>query len=187
MTVPPVDLDDLKDELNMSLDPSPDDPELTAKLEGATDACEGEVGPMLHRSVTERVTVYGCVLVVTSTPLVSVETLTGVDGTTYIAGDLDPDRSGVVRGDFDRGRYDVVYTAGHGATAAEIPEAMKQAVLIVAAHMWETQRGRQARAGFIPGEGTTPTDQGTLIMRGFSLPRRALELLKPYRLAPAVA
>ena len=188
-TVPPVTLDELKAHLNMVAAPSEDDAELAVTLAAATEACEGEVGPILHRTVRERITVTGCALIVSHPPVVSVEELRDLHGTTYDTSDLDVDRSGLIRGitrDLRPGRYDVTYTAGMAATADDVPAAVKLAVMIVAGHMWETQRGRQARTGFIPGEGITPTDQAALIMSGFSLPRRALELMRPYRLAPAV-
>lgn len=189
-TVPPVTLDQLKAHLQMTAGAGADDDELTMHLEGATDVCEGEIGAILTRSYTERITGTGGVLIASYRPLVEVTSVADVDGTTYDPADLDVDRSGVIRrlsGTFARGRYDLEYVSGSAEDAADVPSAVKIAVMIVAGHMWETQRGRQARQGFIPGEGVTPVDQGALILSGFSLPRRALELLKPYRLAPSVA
>lgn len=189
-TVPPVTLADLKEHLKMSPDASDDDGQLQQTLEAATGACEGEVGPILHREVTERVTGTGGALLASRPRLAAVTQVTAVGGATWTTDDLDSDTSGVIRllsGCFPRGRYDLTYTSGMAADSADIDSDIKLAVLIVAGHMWETQRGRQARSGFIPGEGVTPVDQGALIMAGYSLPRRALELLKPHRLAPAIA
>lgn len=189
-TVPPVTLDQLKAHLQMTTGAGVDDDELTMTLESATEVCEGEVGPILYRAYDERLTGTGGVLVVSYGPLVELTALAALDGTTYDPANLDVSRPGVIRrvsGTFPRGRYDVAYTSGRAEVADDVPSSVKLAVMIVAGHMWETQRGRQARQGFIPGEGATPVDQGALIMSGYSLPRRALELLKPYRLAPSVA
>lgn len=188
-TVPPVDVDDLKAHLNMSPGASGDDPELSMHLEAATETCEGEIGPILHRTVSEQVAVRHCVVFVSTPRLVSVQSLVSVGGTIYDPDGLDIDASGLIsrHSGFPRGRYDVDYTSGMFATAGVVPAAVKLAVLIVAGHTWETQRGRQGRAAFIPGEVGTPADQSELIMSGFSLPSRAIELLKPYKLTPVVA
>lgn len=190
-TTPPVSVADLRAHLNMDPEATDDDTELALHLVAATEACEGEIGPILRREVTERVTCTGGVVVATFPPLAQVESLAQVGGAAIDPVGLDADRSGVIRAAsgrrLPRGRYDITYIAGMAAEDEDVPGAVKLAVMIVAGHMWETQRGRQARGGFVPGEVITPTDQSVLIMSGFSLPRRALELLKPYRLAPAVA
>jgi hypothetical protein len=65
----------------------------------------------------------------------------------------------------------VDYTTGYVPT----PAAIRLAVLIVAAHLWETQRGTAALPQ--PGFDQVPTMAGGA---GFAFPNRAKELLADY-------
>jgi hypothetical protein len=92
--------------------------------------------------------------------------------------ELDAD-TGLLRlaaGGWFRGTYTVTYTSGR----ADLPAAIRLAVLVIAEHLWETQRGA-APVGPLSGDDTFPTPG-----LGFAIPNRALELLAPYR-RPAVA
>lgn len=178
---PPVDLVDLK--LHLQIDPGnlDNDTEMTGHLEAATTALEGLVGPMVPRTVVTRRRAAGGAIVVPVRPVLDVTSVAGVawDGT--IDQDvtaLDWDTNGIIRGGhtcLPRGRYTVTYTAGRDP----VPENMRLAVLIVAAHLWETQRNRGARRGVLGDfDSGNPSQDAILVTRGFALPRRALELLQ---------
>lgn len=173
-TPSPVTADDLRRHLNMT---GGDEGELTFWLGAATLAVEGRVGPLVARSFTERREARNGVLCVARTPLVSVESLALPSGTT-VAGTIDAHPSGVVsrRGDRLYGEYVVTYTAGR----EEVGENLSGAVLIVAGHLWETQRGNSARGRTLSEwDGATGAADVGAVLRGFALPRRALELLQP--------
>jgi len=193
VTTPPVTLEEYKQHLNLGTLVQQDDAELEFELEAGTDLCEGRVGPIIQRSVSERLTNTGDAITVSEYPLVSVQTVTGVaDAPDYQSADLDVDRSGVIRllaGCILWGRYDVTYTAGWAADAATTPKALKLAVLITASHLHETQRGRQGRPDLMGGEDFTAggAEQVELIARGYALPRRAIELMSRYERAGGFA
>jgi hypothetical protein len=74
------------------------------------------------------------------------------------------------------GTYTVTYTSGRD----DLPAAIRLAVLVIAEHLWETQRGA-APVGPLSADDTFATPG-----LGYAIPNRALELLAPYR-RPAVA
>ena len=53
---------------------------------------------------------------------------------------------------------------------------------IIAEHLWKTQLGNQPTTGVYPAEDELNVSAGF----GYAIPNRALELLRPYMLAPAV-
>lgn len=183
MSLPTV--DDLKPYLNKTS--NADDAELTDMLDAAVDIAEGVVGPLTSETVTE--THYGlssAVLVLRRAPALA---LTSVSGrvypgalqTSYLLTDytLDPD-TGIVRlanGYRFAGDYTVTYSAGR----TTLPAAVRLAILIIAGHLWETQRG----------VAPTPLQQqdafGPPPTAGYALPNRAQELLAPYARGPRVA
>jgi hypothetical protein len=56
-----------------------------------------------------------------------------------------------------------------------VPDSLVLATLIIASHLWETQRGRSARPGILgPDEVAVP--------QGFAVPNRALQLMAAHRL-----
>lgn len=190
MTVtPPVTLDELKKHLNRPAGAADEDAELTLHLEAATEAIEQRVGPIVNREVTERARLSGDLLELNERPAVSLTTITNVvNGTpTAITGllldELDVDlEAGLVNLGHVRGAtslYEVTYTAGRGVIA-DIPARFKLAVLIVAEHLWQTQRGNGAPPrmfGVSPETSTSSSNAADYIYRGFALPRRALELI----------
>jgi hypothetical protein len=179
----PVTLEQLRRELNMSDpdQPSDNDGELTIRLAAATRAVEAIVGPMVPRSVISTRTARGGCIVLPIRPVVSVESVNGLYGAaSYALGDLDlwDLGSGLIRlgyGCLPFGRYTVAYTVGR----TEVGENLQLAVLIIAAHLWETQRGKSARARSL-GEfdSGNPSQDAILVLRGYAYPRRALELLQ---------
>lgn len=180
-TVPlPVTLDQLTAELNMSLDDVSKDAELEIRAAAATRAAEAIVGPMVPRTIISTRTARGGAIVLPVRPVISVESITGLYGApSYTTADLDVNTdAGVIRqayGCLPFGRYTVSYTVGR----TEVPENLQLAVLIIAAHLWETQRGRSARARTLGDfESGNPSQDAILVLRGYAYPRRALELLQ---------
>jgi hypothetical protein len=174
-TPTPATLDEFLSYLGKSFTPTEQDA-LASFLEGATEAAEGwrNVGPIVAREFTERVRVSNGRLVLLKTPVQSVTSATRIsDDLLYEPADLDIDgETGVVTavsGTISPGEYTVVYDAGRDP----VPAKMKQAVLIIAGHHWETQQGPTSDR-FVGGEDNrTPR-----VHRGYLIPRRAAELLE---------
>lgn len=179
-------VNDLKPYLNKTT--TADDSELTDMLDAAVDIAEGIVGPLTSETVTE--THYGIfseMLVLRQAPALALSSIAGrvypgADQTAYLLTDytLDPD-AGIVRrvnGYRFAGDYTVSYSAGRSS----IPAAVRLAILIIAGHLWETQRTvaptplQQQDTGYGP-----PT------VAGYALPNRARELLEPFTRSPRVA
>lgn len=104
----------------------------------------------------------------------------GVRGAITVAvGDLDLDVStGLVRhatGWLSAGAYDATYTAGRVTTIAAVDASQKEAVLVIAKHLWETRRGR-GRGGALAS--STPPES---VPMGFLVPHRAKALLRGTR------
>jgi hypothetical protein len=92
--------------------------------------------------------------------------------------ELDAD-TGIVRlasGGWFAGSYRVTYSVGRPT----VPAAVRLGILIVAGHLWETQRGA-APVGPLATDDTFATPGA-----GFAVPNRAVELLAPYR-QPSIA
>lgn len=145
------------------------DIELEMMRGAAQDVVEGLVGPVLHRVVTETVTARSGVVVLRVAPVVSLTTVTPVPSVLPV---LDGP-TGILRGVV--GTVDVAYVAGR----TSVPDAIRLATLIIAGHLWETQRGSSPTA--LQEEDPAPAGIG------YAIPNRALDLLGPYLLPPAVA
>ena len=176
-------LSDLKAHLNMTS--TIDDSELLTKLDAAVDLVEGVVGPVYSTARTE--THYGVdgptvvlqVYPVSAVSAVSYRYTPSTVVTSYVNADyvFDAD-TGVLRlanGSWFRGDVTVTYSAGRTL----IPAGVDQAILIVAGHLWQTQRG----ASPMPMQAV---DMGASPGSGYALPNRALELLARYQQAPKV-
>jgi hypothetical protein len=179
-------LDEFKQQVNVTSQGS--DFELQATLDAAVGLVEGIVGPLTVQSVTE--THYGVTgsYIVLNRPRVVAITAVSVQPVgwiaspvSYLAADVQLNvQTGVVRlpiGYCPRGDVTVTYTAGF----ASEPAAVRLATLIVAAHLWETQRGA-APLPLAGGGGELPNPG-----LGFALPNRALELLASYATPATVA
>jgi hypothetical protein len=173
-TPTPATLDEFLAFLGKSFTPAEQE-KLASFLEGATEAAEGwrNVGPIVAREFTERVRVSNGRLVLLKTPVQSVTSATRIpDGLAYAPADLDVDgETGVVTavsGTISPGEYDVVYDAGRDP----VPVKMKQGVLIIAGHHWETQQGPTSDR-FVGEDSRKPR-----VSRGYLIPRRAAELLE---------
>ncbi len=180
----PVTLVEFKQHLNR---PNPeaesaDDAELTLHLTAAAEAIELRVGPLVTREVVEQVAGTAGAVVLSQQPVVELTDLalytgnvpTPVDGFDATAVTLDGPAGIAVLRQAGRGRTALVtYQAGRGEID-DIPHRFKLAVLIVAAHLYELQRGR----GQTPQRfGVQDDDSLPEFLRGFALPRRALELI----------
>jgi uncharacterized phiE125 gp8 family phage protein len=188
-----VPLDDLKAHLNLP-DGVTDEAELHEVLDAAVDVVTDLIGPLTPGPVTEvHRNVHSGTLVLRRMPvgeLVSVSARYGTAAAnplTLSDYELDPD-TGIVRlhsGAWFRGTFVVEYTTGLTA----MPAAVRLAILIVAAHLYETQRmPGQSRdslpAGFGGQDGIPDVN---LPGRGFAIPNRAQELLQPYMMGSVVA
>ncbi len=175
--LPVVGLTDAKAHLGITSTASDD--ELRRFLDAATDMCESYAGRSLRRrTVTAETHDGGSESVLLCwTPVISVTSVTD-DGTAVADYVLESD-SGVLWRDeltgtpWTTGRrvVSVTYVAGYAAPPADV----QQAVLEALRHLWTTQRG--AMGGRNPFAGDEYA-QGT----GWSLPRRVVELLEPYRM-----
>jgi hypothetical protein len=189
--VPLPTLSDLKRETNIPNTTSDD--ELVVKLDQAVAVVEGLIGPVGDPSpVTEtHWNVSSDVLVLRRMPvagLVSVSSRYGATTTALTLADfeLDP-ATGIVRlvsGGRFVGTYTVTYTAGY----VNLPADVSGAIVLIAAHLWETQRmsgqsSDTAPAGFGGLDGVP--DAGSA-GRGFLIPNRAQELLQPH-MRPSIA
>lgn len=177
-----IGLDDTKEHLNLDLTDTTYDAELLAFLDAATPVVEDIVGPVVARSRTE-VHDGGEYLVLNHSPVISVATLVPVHtgGTTYSPATLDVDTAtGIVRR-LDGGRFvgplRVTYVPGRRVVPPNIIHGTKEIIR----HMWDTQRGR---LGSRPGLGD---DEYVTTSSGYTVPRRAMELLAPHRKGPIAA
>jgi hypothetical protein len=174
-TPSPATLDEFLAFLGKSFTPAEQE-KLASFLEGATEAAEGwrNVGPIVAREVEpERVRVSNGRLVLLKTPVQSVTSATRVsDGLAYAPADLDVNGEigevTAVSGTISPGEYTVVYEAGRDP----VPVKLKQAVLIIAGHHWETQQGPTSDR-FVGEDSRKPR-----VFRGYLIPRRAAELLE---------
>lgn len=161
---------------------SVDDDELDTFLAAAIGLTEGIVGRIKPVEITE--THYGQsspVLVLREAPViellsVSAPAVPGQTAVVYPLSDYVLDGpTGVVRS-ASGGRFwgDVVvtYTTGFGV----VPDAVWLAILIIAGHLWETQRGSSPSVLAVQNG-----DQPQAGWSGFAIPNRAADLLTPYR------
>ena len=166
---------------------STDDNELQDHLDAAIEVVEGIVGPISSGTVTEtHYNVSSDVLVLKRMPvasLVSVSSRVGATTTALTLADYELDAdTGLLRavsGAGFYGSYTVSYTVGRSA----LPASIKLAVLIVAEHLWRTQRGVAPSPLDVQNQ---EFEQASPSGVGFAVPRRAAELLAAY-VQPTVA
>ena len=177
-----VTLTELKLFLNVTS--SVNDGEMIAKIDAAQDVVQGIVGVLTPAAVTE--THYGVntdVLVLRKVPASAITAVS----MRYFAYDfapwdillftLDTDASLLRRSNGSRFFGDVIvsYTTG----ASTVPNAVREAVLVVAGHLWETQRAASAPR--------RPDNSPPVVGMGYAIPSRAVELLAPFQKGPKVA
>lgn len=152
-------------------------PLLATWISAATSAIEDRVGPVVNRTITsEAYDGGGPFVLLRSYPVASVTTVTE-DGAGLISAQwlLYPTTGKLCRRTagtpdvFAPGERNiaVTYVAGRAASTSAVAPRIKQACLIVLAHMWRSEHGTSA--GSFDQTGTFPA--------GFAIPNRALELL----------
>jgi hypothetical protein len=186
-----VSLADTKKHLNKT--DTGDDEELRGLIASVTRVVEDHpefgVGSVVRRTITERhhlstdtkIRLY-------RPPILDLTSITAVldGGTDYTPAEVAFDsRTGIVRRldglVFTGGPWDVTYTAGRTGVQAN----WRAAALEIIRHVWTTQRGGTP-TGFRPG-GAVSGEETWLPGFGFSVPRRALEMLEPDQHGPLVA
>lgn len=179
MAQSPVTLEEFRAHLQLEPGEEPeDDGERWGKVLAATGLIEGKVGAIRPRSVTERCRESGGGIELGNGPVLSVASVVSVGGSTsYAVDDLDLDLdAGLIfrAGGYGLpcGDYTVTYTIGRNP----IPPELMEAVLVVAAQLWESQRGPGATNRFTGMGGDEQP-----IYRGFAWPNRAKQLIGPYR------
>jgi len=127
-----------------------------AELQTFIDACESLVadktGPLTSVATTERVSGGGTGLVLRATPVVSLTSVTPVNGSAYSLTLLDVDKSaGVIEwlsgARFQTGKYDVVFQSGR----ATMPDGLRLAIKDLIRDNWvHSQRGPRRPGGDEP-------------------------------------
>lgn len=172
-----VGLDDVKRHLNITSTSS--DEELRAVLMAATTAAEDYLRRPLRR-VSQTETFYtrsgnGRGLVLSRTDVASVASVVE-DGVTLSADDYDADLAAGVLWREDGAEWCYPTSVTFTSAGVDSP-ALRQAVLELTRHLWETQRGSMP---MMP-RGVDGMDAFNPAMT-YSLPRRVTELLAPYRM-----
>lgn len=151
------------------------DDELAEFVRAVNEICERHAGTVTRTACTERHRGGGRALLLNHRPIISVTSVTVPGGHVLDADGYEPDtEAGVLlrmTGDYERcweaGRITVVYIAGR----TEVPAHIRQAARIMIQHLWETQRGNMGSVR------ATGADEVWDPRWGYSIPRRALELL----------
>jgi hypothetical protein len=157
---------------------SANDDELVTMLDAAEDVVRSLVGSFAAVTVTERVVVTAGTVILSRAPSGAV-TLTDRSGGS-VTGFTVSAAAGLL--------YDVPVAGGTALTASYpagggvVPASVSLATAIIAAHLWETQRGTAPSPLALQGD-----DAGPTFGAGFALPNRARELLAPYTRSAQVA
>jgi uncharacterized phiE125 gp8 family phage protein len=170
--------DEVKKHLNITGTGNDDElDEFTARAEAAI---EKRCGPLVATTVSSRVRGGASILPLPKTPVVSLTSITPLDGTALTVADYIVSPGGNVEGKtgvtFGSRWYDVVYKAGHAATVPDVPADLKLAALELVRHLWDTQRGGTARPGSRPSDAMSNTIPGA----AYLFPFRVEQLLTPY-------
>jgi len=165
-------LEAAKRQLNISQDDTSLDDELQLYVDAVGAAVEKARGETIDRRtiVAEEVAARRSSFLLASVPIVSITSTVSVDGSqVWDPSDLRVDASSgmvtVASGPAVSGAVLVTYTAGYDP----VPAHYQLAALIILQHLWETQRGVMGVS--LGGDGEP------VMMPGFAIPRRALELL----------
>lgn len=170
-----VTLGDLKDFLKITGNGT--DALLNEVLDAALELVDHRVYLALDdapKSVKVRAT--GRTIVLPIARLEQVTAVTTPDGTALAAADLDVDLdAGLIT--VPRAHPGTWTVTVHAQTAQEAGAAasLRQAVKIIAKHLWGTQRGSQGGP-----RGDVDAQQGEPYLAGFAIPRRAAELMAPW-------
>jgi len=174
----PITTQDLAEHLGMTGDAPAD---LQLFLDAAIKVVEGRCGPLEQRPVTLRCRPNGRNLVLPATNLLQVSAVRDPSGQTVDVTAADVNLlAGIVPVPCVRpGWWEVDVVTGN----TETPPDLKLAVFVVASHLYELKRGRAGRPqAYFGGENSDTQD----VPRGFAVPARAAELMRPY-VIPAFA
>lgn len=170
---------------HLSKTSSADDDELRSWIESITAGIEGYCGPVIVRTVTERIDFRRASSVaLRAVPVLEIVSVAALHtgGTGYAPGDLDLDpETGIVRR-LDGGMLSgpLVFTTLAGRRI--VPASLTSAARIILRHLWQTKQGPQR-----PQRGTGDFDVNEPIPGfGYAIPNRALQLMEPHRLPPGV-
>jgi len=140
-----VTVTEAKTHLNITV--STYDVELQDFLNRAEAALAKRIGPLSAVSKTERVRGWRCVLRLSHTPVISLTSVTSIEGTTVATSQLTTMPGGRVEfsqgGYFASRFYDVAYQSGW----ASMEDDIKLVVLELMRLLWTTQRGGRGRPG----------------------------------------
>jgi hypothetical protein len=153
--------------------------EMQRMLDGAIERIEAVCGPLQARQTTERIDVTRGTGLVDTWPVVRLVSArvaprvwapVGTPTAAVVAG---VDQDGILHCQYGfTGTVLAVLEVGR----SPVPQVLVEACLILAAHLYDTQRVTGSASGS-GGDG--------VVLAGFAIPRRAAELMKPF-LAPRV-
>lgn len=161
---------DLRRHLNKTT--NADDAELQVMLDAAAEVVQALIGTSFDVvAVTERVAVHGGTVLLSRRPVVGAVSF---NGSPVDEGQINRAAGVIYTADPYPVAASVTYSTGSGV----VPASVKLATLIIAAHLWETQRmpGQSADsrpAGFGGADGIPDATP----FSGFAIPNRAQELL----------
>lgn len=152
------------------------DTEVQEFIDAAEAAIAKRVGPLASTSTTSRVA-GGCSLSLPVTPVISLTSVTPVNGSALTVADLHVEANGDVTyntgGSFTSASYDVVYAAGRASVPADLLMAVKELLR----HMWTTQRGSGSGR---PGSPFAESLANTVPGSAYTFPIRVEQLVAPY-------
>ena len=185
--MPAPTLIDLKAHLNIDVGYTTDDGELTDMLDAAINVVENIVGPLASESITEiHYATSGPMVVTRRAPLLDVTAINArwYAGMDWVAQDVTgyevDTTTGAIRqanGYLFCGDVQVTYDVGY----VDVPAAVRLATLVIAANLWETQRGAMP----LPAN-STDDDYAANVGFAPAIPNRAKTLLEPFALGPMV-
>lgn len=168
--MPFASLADFKAHLNVSS--AAHDAELQQMLDAADGRVRALIGGFDGGQVTERVVPARGVVVLAGRPVIGNPSVVDGDGSAVAGWSLSRE-AGVMYDVPGSSPLTVTYNAGR----VQVPPEVRLAVLITAAHLWETQRGQSpSPLALQDGSDNLEPPPG----QGYALPRRARELLEPY-------
>lgn len=166
-----ISLDEVKRQANVSSTTSDD--ELDLFRGAAQEAVEGLIGPVLRRTVTEVHPAGSGAVVLRQRPVLSVDVVTAAGSAAAFTADAASGTLSTRAGWY--GPVTVTYTVGRPV----VPDSVRVAALIIAEHLWATQRG--AAPSPYQDDVAAPS-----VPVPYSIPNRAVDLLRPYMAPPAV-
>lgn len=156
------------------------DDELEVYLSSATSTIAHRCGPLSVTNQEEQHDVACGDIVVHSWPVVALTSVTRASGESVDVSDARVLKdAGVIRVPGLSGDVDVEYEAGYDPC----PDDLELAVYVTAGHLWDTQRGRSGSFTQVHGmddDAPVGGDASYYVLQGYALPRRAMELTRPY-------